>query len=243
MRDYLAAAWRQVFPLPLHQITFSLQPPQAELWLDGEEQPFRKVSVSQGEHRVVVLADGYIGTAERLSVQSPMSIEYELQPRLPLTDQEYLDFSRRFGIEDIELDAYPDNPTLVTLVELDELSQSSTQAFEQRIEQVRWLAEAGDYSAATALFYAAFEGVEGAGSPADYLVGLNAASDSGYALASILGALHAMQALLDEGETFDANPQVFSKVVERLELAYEQGLPETAALAAASAGIQLSQIP
>ena len=242
-REHATAAWRQIFPLPVHQVAFSLEPPEAELWLDGVEQPFRVVSVAEGEHRIAVLADGYIGSAQRLSVQSPMDIEIALEPRQPLSDQEYLDFSRRFGVEDIALDDYPHNPTLLTLVELDQLSESSSEALEQRVEQVRWLAEAGDYSAATALFYAAFEGVEGVGSPADYLVGLNAASDSGYALASILGALHAMQALLDEGQTFNANPQVFSKVVERLQLAYEQGLPQTAALAAASAGIQLSEIP
>ena len=242
-REHVNAAWRQIFPLPVYEVSFRIEPPQAELWLDGVEQSFRELSVDEGDHRIAVLADGYIGTAERLSVRGGMSIEYALEPRSPLTDDEYLKFSRKFGVEDITAQDYPTDPTLALLLELDELSESSKGEFGQRIEQVRWLAEAGDYTAATALFYAAFEGVAGAGSPSDYLVGLNAASDSGYALASILGALHAMQALLDEGETFDANPQVFSKVVQRLQLAYDQGLPKTAALAAASAGIQLNQTP
>ncbi|MEP0201427.1 MAG: serine/threonine-protein kinase [Halioglobus sp.] len=243
-QDYVVQFWRSVFPLPVYTVTFSLSPERAVLWVDGKERTFREVPLTEGIHHVVALADGYVARAEKLSVTNPaMQVEYTLMPSLTLSDRDYLSFSRNFGVEGVETVSASLDPGLQTLVELDKLSKSSPEQFEDLFSRLLLRADAGDSLAATVLFYAAFEGVQGVGEAQEYLPGLNAASDNGYPLASLLGALYVMHALRDEGKTFDDNPQAFARVQLLLQRATVQGLPETAALAAASAGIPITPKP
>jgi serine/threonine protein kinase len=241
-RTYLAGIWRTIFPLPLHEVSFVLSPVQSQLWIDGTERTFRKLSLPEGAHQVAIVADGYNGQGSTFIVNSGAStVTIDLAARPELTDAEYLDFSRSFGTNEELADRIWSDPTLANLVMLDILAEEDKAEFATRIAMLKSLSIAGDAVAATTLYYSSFEGLPVPGKPADYLASLDDASENGYALASILHALYIMSDLLDEGETFDKNPQAFIKVQTLLRLSSQQGLTETAALAAASSGVDITQ--
>lgn len=241
-RAVAGLVWRSIFPESSYAVHFELQPQEAELWIDGSLQLMRTVRLSEGEHLIALVADDRVGQAHTIAVEGESSRSYSLDGPPQQSDAAYRDFMLNFGVSEGARESSPTDPALLALLELDRASRDDPRAVAHRVRKLSALALAGDRYAATALFYAAFEEVKGVGSVESYLPGLEMASAQGYALASLLEALYVMQVLLDNGTTFDRSPHAFVRVVELLQRAGDQGLPDTAALVARSAGVPLSRI-
>ena len=230
-QQHASDSWRQLFPLPEHEVNFALMPRDARLWIDDREQALRSASLTETGHHVVVVAKGHLGQHQLAQVnETSRNWNFSLQARPPTTDAEFMAFSRDYGVnDDIILAHQWNDATLGNLVNIERMNADSDPQLAKFMEELQWLARAGDAVAQTTLYYAAFEGLPVPGESATYLSGLNAASGEGYALASLLNALHIVQELLDSGQTFDRNPEAFDTATALLRLAKEQGMPRTAA--------------
>jgi serine/threonine protein kinase len=236
--------WNSFFPHEQYSVNFAISPIKSELWINGKEETFRELNLTQGKHNIVTVADGYIGESQTLEVaRTGQTVSIELASLPPISDEDYLNFSKSFGVDGETPVDTGNEPTLTNVAELDEFERDNSAKFEDRIQTLKSLANAGDSVAATTLFYAAFEGIGVPKGAESYVSGLIQASDSGYALASLLRALYILQNLLEAGQTFDKNPQAYAQIEEFLLRAAAQGMPETANLAAATAGINLNLNP
>lgn len=242
VREEIRDRWVSAFPAATHPVVFTLSPSQGKLWVDGQAEPLRRLSLSEGEHRVVAVAPGYVGESTLLDVaDNAATVAIDLEPMPEPRDGELLRFINSFDGTDKSHAMSWHEPTLQNVVELDRLEGTDTQAFAQNVASLASLATAGDAVAATSLFYAAFEGIDVSGRPKALMPGLVVASESGYSLATLLRALFVVQTLLEANETFSSNPHAFEEVQALLRRAAEQGLPETAALVAGVAGISPAQ--
>lgn len=238
VRLELQEAYEKLFPRETFAMKFTISPDNGRLWLDGQEEALRSVSLKEGEHRMVVVAEGYVGQTDLIQVEADKpSATVSLDPIPPASDGEYLRFFEAF---DGSTRAYTmdwSDPTLQNLILLDRLEKEDQAKFREREQDLVALAGAGDAVAATTLFYAAFEGIEVRDGPKALMQGLISASDEGYAVASLLRALFVLQSLLEAGETFNKNPYAFEEVATLLTRAAQQGLPEAAERVATIAGI------
>lgn len=233
--------WDVLFPPNQYPVSFAISPVKSELWIDGEERTFRELTLTEGNHNVVIVAGGYIGESHAVQVpEENLPISFELEPMPLITDESYMAFATSYGVEGSETTTQWNEPTLRNVVQLDKLEAESPVDFEYMVEELAQLADASDVVASTSLFYAAFEGVKMPGGVESYIAGLNKASDSGYSLASLLRALYILQNLLEAEQTFDNNPQAYAQMEEFLNRAATQGLPEAATKVAGAAGIQLT---
>ena len=238
VRDGLRDRWLQAFPPPSYAVAFSLTPSSSRLWVDGAEEPLHRFSLTEGEHRIVAVAPGYLGESFVVNVEADQGpLQISLTPMPAASDEEYLAFINIFDGSDQSHAMDWREPTLRNLVALDRLEQSSPEEFGRLIDELDSLAFAGDAVAATSLFYAAFEGIETRDGPKTLMQGLVGASEAGYPVASLLRALYIVQSLLDAQQTFNSNPYAFEEVETLLTQVASQGLPKTAALVARVAGI------
>jgi len=231
--------WTTLFPPESRLMTFSLAPANGQLWIDGQEEALRSLSLAEGEHRVVAVADGYIGESSLINVgEDPTAVAFELQPVPAADDDEYQRFINSFDGSDQVHTMDWNDPTLLNLAILDRLESDNPGLFRDRINELRALATAGDAVAATSLFYAAFEGLKITGGPKPLVPGLINASEDGYALASLLRALYVIQTLFEAKQTFNDNPYAFEEVEALLERAANQGLAQAAAWVGEVAGVR-----
>ncbi len=243
VQSWAAARWTALFPPPVFDVQFMVNPAVAEVWVDGVKQPFRQTQLARGEHGVAVVAEGYLGQYRPLTVQdSGLEPAFALDSRPIPSDAEYSEFSRLFGKDtDAVLERVWLDGTMANLVAMERLKADSQRDFDDFVEGLHALARAGDPVAQTTLFYAAFEDMlpEERGT---YLGGLQAASSDGYALATVLQALDIISALLEEGKKFDEDMDSFAVVTNLLKKARDQGMPKTAATFAQIVGADLSNI-
>ena len=238
IREGISELWVKTFPPPAYEVEFSLNPVSGKLWVDGQEEPLRKLSLSEGEHRVAAVAPGYVGETLLINVDAESSgFTIALATSAAATDDEYQRFINSFDGSDRSHQMEWTEPTLRNLVELDRMEAAAPEAFEQRIDELVALSGAGDSIAATSLFYASFEGLAVRDTPKELMQGLVAAADRGYPVASLLRALYIVQTLLEEEQTFNKNPYAFEEVESLLAQVASDGLPETAKLVAQVAGI------
>lgn len=241
MQESAVALWEEFNPTPTHVVDFNLSPLSSRLSVDGIKQELNRALLTEGTHQVAVLARGFIGELHEIKVTDSMQpLSVVLEPLPPLQDEEYLAFSASFGVDTHQEQREWRDPTLARLVALDNMANAGDQKFASEIDRLETLSAAGDAVAATTLFYAAFEELPVPKPITHYQPALERASREGYALASILNTLYILDRLMDAGETFERNPRAFHKVEELLQRAAQQGLPETAALAAASARITIT---
>ncbi|GAB5415195.1 MAG: hypothetical protein Cons2KO_27980 [Congregibacter sp.] len=242
VQNSIRATWLELFPPPAYPIEFALLPANSKLWVDGREEPLRTLTLTEGQHRVVAVAPGYIGETRLVDAHERVSaVDIQLEPVIAATDEELLRFINSFDGSDQAHDMLWREPTLRTLVELDRLEGSDPDAFDALVVGLRALASARDAIAATSLFYAAFEGIDVADDPKSLMSGLVAASENGYPVASFLRSLYIVQSLLEAEQTFNKNPYAFEEVEALLQRVDREGLPETAALVAGVAGIPVSK--
>ena len=184
---------------------FEISPSPARLWTDGKEQAFRTVSLTEGEHHIVSTADGYMGEHHLIAASANSSeqpVVISLEPRPPISDAEYLDFVRNFDDEggiDAILERQWTDATLANLVRIERMVRDDDPLIDEFLDQLWWLAEAGDEVAQTTLYYAVLEGLPPFGEPADFLGGLDSGSRKGYALATVLQTLHILNELSISG--------------------------------------------
>ena len=150
--DFYKSVWVYFFPPDVYEVMFEISPSLARLWTDGREQAFRTVNLTEGEHNIVSIADGYIGerlliTASANSSRKPVVIS--LEPRPPINDAEYLVFAKGFDNEsgiDAILERQWTDTTLANLARIERMVRADDPLLDEFLGQLRWLADAGDSS-------------------------------------------------------------------------------------------------
>jgi hypothetical protein len=182
------------------------------------------------------VADGYIGQMidfELNPSDSVSPIGVELKPRPPLTDAEYRLFGTQFqpevDVNEMMRQSWSD-PTLVNLLMLELYQREQSPRQSKMIEDLEILTDAGDEVAQTTLYYAALEGLIPRARLSDYLLGLDAASNKNYALATMLQALHILNELTVNEKSLANDAATKMKLEELAKQMIAQGMEETGRL-------------
>jgi len=243
VKEFIADTREIVFPTEQYATRFSIAPPTGRIWVDGRESPFRGVELAEGLRGIAAVADNHVGEYRELSIPVAAGAggtTFTLGLRPPITDEEYLEFTRRGMKENtdggVAASAWVD-ATLANVAVLGLLQDSAPDAYQQRIKGLKALAGAGDEVAQTTLFYLSFdppaERDADLGKPVELLPGLDMAAAKGYALATVLRALYALDEISTQKKPMAQVADEKAQLLERFRRIEAEGMPQTAAQLAA----------
>ena len=172
---------------------FDVQPPSAEIFIDGERLTDAQMRLTNGPHQAVVIDEASYGRL--LAVDTSVANRYavSLQPIDLPTEAEFAEFNTRFDERSPVSDAVPGNIRYAPYVALLQLRadhlQGRQSAIAEQLKSLRVLAELGDPASRLMLFIAATDRL--VDDPTDStLEWVKQASNDGYALATYYYALH-----------------------------------------------------
>ena len=216
--------------------TFTVNPPETQLYVDGVPLEQLNPVLRTGVHTVVAVASNYVGKVLQIQVDSePSDTTVSLEPLTLPTAAEHVRFLTAADASTLSTNdiAGVSDHSLRTALDLRRMALAATwNEMDMLYGQLAALASYRDPASALILYLAgetdelrSYLSAKGIVS-ADLLPGLETASEDGYGLATFWNAVRLRGALLDK--ELNPNDEQFLRYCETLELAVAQGMAEIA---------------